>query len=70
MATTVSAVKVHYVIVYRRQSGDWYWRARARNGRILADGSEGYKRLGACLAAMQGVTNASLRGIPVHIAKY
>jgi uncharacterized protein YegP (UPF0339 family) len=24
--------------------GDWRWRLRARNGRIVAEGGEGYKR--------------------------
>lgn len=30
--------------IYREdQSGDWRWRARAKNGRILADSAEGYR---------------------------
>lgn len=28
--------------IYRSHNGLWYWRIRARNGRIIADGSEGY----------------------------
>jgi uncharacterized protein YegP (UPF0339 family) len=28
--------------VYKSGIGDWYWRFRAGNGRIMADGSEGY----------------------------
>ena len=34
------------VEVYREDSDstDWRWRMRAPNGRIVADGAEGYKR--------------------------
>ena len=28
--------------VYRDKSGDWRWRLRAANGRIVADSAEGY----------------------------
>lgn len=28
--------------VYADQAGEWRWRAVARNGKIVADGSEGY----------------------------
>ena len=29
-------------MVYRDAAGLWRWRARAANGRIVADGAEGY----------------------------
>jgi len=28
--------------VYQGSGGNWYWRIRAKNGRIIADGAEGY----------------------------
>lgn len=28
--------------VYEGRGGDFYWRFRARNGEIMADGAEGY----------------------------
>lgn len=28
--------------IYRDARGEWRWRAVARNGRIIADGGEGY----------------------------
>jgi uncharacterized protein YegP (UPF0339 family) len=28
--------------IYRAKSGRWHWRLRARNGRVIADGAEGY----------------------------
>lgn len=27
-------------------SAEWYWHAKTKNGRIVADGSEGYYKLG------------------------
>lgn len=35
------------------QDGDWRWRARARNGRIVADGGEGYSSRSACTTAVE-----------------
>lgn len=31
--------------VYKDRRAEWRWRARARNGRIVADGGEGYSTL-------------------------
>jgi uncharacterized protein YegP (UPF0339 family) len=37
---------------------DWYWHAVAqRNGKIVADGSEGYKRKADCIRMAQKVTD-------------
>jgi uncharacterized protein YegP (UPF0339 family) len=30
--------------VYRSRPGRWYWRLRAANGKIIADGAESYSR--------------------------
>lgn len=30
--------------VYRDQRGEWRWRRKASNGRILADSAEGYRK--------------------------
>ena len=30
--------------VYMSVSGKWYWRLKARNGQIIADGAQGYAR--------------------------
>ena len=37
----MSAPSAHFEI-YKDTSGDWRWRLRARNGRIVADSAEGY----------------------------
>lgn len=34
---------------YRDGAGLWRWRAKARNGRIVADSGEGYQRRGKAL---------------------
>lgn len=38
--------------------GMWYWRLRARNGRIIADGSEGYASRRGVLRAIQRLNDA------------
>jgi uncharacterized protein YegP (UPF0339 family) len=38
---------------YKGKNGDWYWRIRARNNRIIADGSEGYKTKAGVRKAME-----------------
>lgn len=30
--------------IYQDDLGEWRWRVRARNGRVVADSGEGYKR--------------------------
>ena len=32
-----------HIEVYKDKRGEWRWRAKARNGKIIADGAEGYK---------------------------
>lgn len=36
------AMKTYTFDVYRDVSGQWRWRLKAKNGKIVADGSEGY----------------------------
>jgi uncharacterized protein YegP (UPF0339 family) len=44
------------VVQYRDDSGEWRWRMLARNGRVLADSGEGYKRPGVCAKQAERVT--------------
>lgn len=48
--------------MYRDQNGEYRWRLRATNGRIVADCGEGYKTKGGCergyLSAMQCISAA------------
>ena len=37
-------------IIYQRQDGDWTWSLKARNGKTVADGSEGNRRKAHVLA--------------------
>lgn len=48
MGTTkrTTTPKVPVIEVFSPQGGFWYWRLRARNGEIVADGAEGYTRRG------------------------
>jgi uncharacterized protein YegP (UPF0339 family) len=34
--------KAHKAEVYQDSLGEWRWRARARNGEVIADSGEGY----------------------------
>lgn len=53
--------------IYRDASGDWRWRLRAANGRIVADSAEGYaskrnaqRAMGALYDAVDGVRAAAV----------
>lgn len=39
--------------VYADEAGEWRWRVRAGNGRILADSGEGYRRRRDCVAGLR-----------------
>jgi uncharacterized protein YegP (UPF0339 family) len=57
----VSAQRQAHFETYRDQSGDWRWRLRAANGRIVADSAEGY-------ASRRNVHRA-LNDVPIHVAE-
>lgn len=40
--------------IYRNKKREWCWRAK-RNGRIVADGGEGYRRVGPLYGALRGL---------------
>lgn len=37
--------------VYKDKKGEWRWRFRARNNRVIADSGEGYKRKAGAVRA-------------------
>ena len=41
--------------IYRDGQGEWRWRLRASNGRIMADSGEGYRRLSSARHAANRV---------------
>ena len=47
--------------VYNAEDGDWYWRLISNNGRIIADGSEGYETRQSCTAGVKRVKKYSSR---------
>lgn len=52
-------------VVYRDRGKQWRWSLRARNGNIIADCGEGYKRKRSCLkgiAAVKKAVNAPVIG--------
>ncbi|WP_224329015.1 MULTISPECIES: DUF1508 domain-containing protein [Stenotrophomonas] len=44
-------------------SGDWRWRLRADNGRIIATSGEGYRNRDDCLHGIELVTSTSVATI-------
>ena len=41
--------------IYRDEKGEWRWHLIARNGRILADSGEGYKRRGKAIRMIEKI---------------
>jgi uncharacterized protein YegP (UPF0339 family) len=46
-------------IYYKDNKGEWRWRLKASNGRILADSAEGYKNKEDCLTDIDIVKQSS-----------
>jgi uncharacterized protein YegP (UPF0339 family) len=44
--------------IYQDKRGEWRWRLKARNGRIVADSGEGYARQGNAVRAAEMVRDA------------
>lgn len=53
----MSAPAAHFEI-YRDPTGDWRWRLRARNGRIVADSAEAYASKRNVQRAVMGTLDA------------
>ena len=67
-------MKVHRIEIFAvlherkfvKMRREWCWHALARNGRKLGWSGESYTRRSACIVAMEAVTDARRRGIPVR----
>lgn len=46
-------------VYYKDAKGEWRWRLKASNGRIIADSGEGYTTERECLAAIDRVKASS-----------
>jgi len=47
---------------YKDKKGEWRWRVVAKNGKIVADSGEGYKRPSAAKSAWSRFENAVFEG--------
>ena len=45
------------IALYEDTRGEWRWRMRASNGRIVASGGEGFSSKSACLDSVTNVWN-------------
>ena len=52
--------RTYFLTVYHGGAGYWYWRIQAKNGRIVADGSEGYKTEAGARAAARRLIDAKV----------
>jgi uncharacterized protein YegP (UPF0339 family) len=48
-------MKAYFEVHQSAGNEQWYWRLRAKNGRIIADGAEGYTRRSDCCRAVHRV---------------
>ena len=46
--------------IYKDKRGAWRWRAVARNGRVVADGSEAYSSKAKCLKGLRALRKIML----------
>lgn len=51
-------IEVYPVFSLRRFRTEWRWRARAQNGRIMADSGESYVRKVECIEAIRKLREA------------
>jgi len=51
------------LVFYRDRRGEWRWRLKARNGRIVADCAEGYRRRGAARRAAARIVDEMQKGV-------
>lgn len=62
---TIRLKRTSTLTVYRDIARQWRWRLQTANGRIVADGAQGYRTerhaQRAALSAMQAMAGASLR---------
>lgn len=49
--------------IYQDARGEWRWRLKARNGRIVADSGEGYVRQGNAVRAAEMVREVIRRHV-------
>jgi uncharacterized protein len=52
-------------ILYRDKHREWRWRLKAKNGRVLADSGEGYKRKGGARKAAE-IVRAGVAGTEIE----
>lgn len=49
---------------YKDKAGEWRWRAKAANGKVIADSGEGYKNFADCASALGLVRGSALIAYP------
>lgn len=52
---------------YKDKRGEWRWRMTARNGKIVADSGEGYRRRRNCLRMIERLFPKAIRDGAVYL---
>jgi uncharacterized protein YegP (UPF0339 family) len=55
-------MRQHHVEIYRDRKKEWRWRAKASNGKVLADSAEGFKRRRRCVQNVRLTVLALIEG--------
>lgn len=56
----MNTVPAHFQLFQSDKNNQWYWRLRAAgNGKIIADGAEGYARRSDCIAGIRLVSEVA-----------
>jgi uncharacterized protein YegP (UPF0339 family) len=55
----------YHLVVSKPDYRDWYWHVIAPNGRLIADGAEGYKKRSGAIRAAQRFIAVATEGLLV-----
>jgi uncharacterized protein YegP (UPF0339 family) len=58
----MATAKSYKLVIWSKTPTQWYWRIKAPNGKIVADGSEAYKTKKGAVRAADSLTGAFLSG--------
>lgn len=55
--------------IYKDEKGEYRWRLKAPNGRIIADSAEGYKTKTGCMLAVENLQIYSVKAFVIDLTK-
>lgn len=55
-------MKTHQITIYKDSKGEFRWRMTAKNGKVVAESGEGYKRKRTMMDTLNRMVSAILSG--------